>query len=190
MISDNTLAEAGKSIGRIILIVIGEEILFLLLMGTIQFAMKISFWLLSLSISLVATCIYLIFAGLLLVLFPYREIIGFYQSFTSDTRRNIELTSLFFSAIIYPAFFILGGVGLMFFPFKNPYVTILGGFFCVIFGLVWDTRYSVGGIMIIAPLRSYLNNTESEDDCTKAKFSYAFSLIFLFFFVVNIVYFL
>ena len=104
----------------------------------------------------------------------------------SDWLRRLEFFSLLMSIIGWPvilvSFAILSWIVLV--PDSAfPVVAQFGSLLLLIFGISWDTKYNMGGIIFIRPFKNYLHNSETENDRGIARFSFLslFCIIFILF---------
>ena len=104
----------------------------------------------------------------------------------SDWLRNFEFLSLLISIIGWPIFFLSSAVLTLYILVPKstlPIVPEFGSLLLLIFGFSWNTRYNMGGIILVQPFKNYIKHTETENDRSTGRFSiiFLFFLIFLFF---------
>ena len=112
--------------------------------------------------------------------------------YNSDRMRNLEFFSLLISIIGWPMLFISLAIltwYILVLNSNNPVIPELGSLLVILFGISWNTRYNIGGIILMQPFKNYLQHTETEDDRSTAQFSFLslFFLIFSWFVLLSII---
>ena len=103
--------------------------------------------------------------------------------------RRLEFVSLMIDVFGIPFLFLfLGLIGFLIIPrISNQ---ILGYSLMLLFifiGIIWDTKYSVGGYAFVEPFRNYLNSYETNDDRNKARLSFLSSIGVIIFILMIII---
>lgn len=100
----------------------------------------------------------------------------------SKMSRKIEIFSLTFSVLVWPALFMGIGIWGILLLYKDPtipriqYLSVL---MSLLLGIIFDTRIFAGGIVFVRPLQNYIHNREARNDVVIARTS-ILSIFFVF----------